>query len=173
MPSVCCLRLLCEEAARADCLAWAKTGKRMAARIAIIAITTSSSISVKPGFSPLCMVMILLKNEVKGVVRVHCTTRSLNVRERTVKEFQNQKFKVSLKQNRGDHKRRSAHGSCAAAFRGAIRRLAHNVKGKVKGKRDNKRPPPMRWGPGEDLCSTGRRALCFPRRRWQVPDSRD
>jgi hypothetical protein len=35
-----------------DCLAfsltWLKTGNRMAARIAIIAITTSNSISVKP-----------------------------------------------------------------------------------------------------------------------------
>jgi len=29
-------------------LAWAKTGKRIAARIAIIAITTSNSMSVKP-----------------------------------------------------------------------------------------------------------------------------
>src|SRR5689334_2966896 len=33
---------------RADLRACAKTGKRMAARIAIMAITTSSSISVKP-----------------------------------------------------------------------------------------------------------------------------
>src|SRR5688572_24511193 len=34
--------------ARALSRAWAKTGKRMAARMAMIAITTSSSISVKP-----------------------------------------------------------------------------------------------------------------------------
>src|SRR5687768_5947009 len=35
---------------RALSRAWAKTGKRIAARMAMIAITTSSSISVKAGF---------------------------------------------------------------------------------------------------------------------------
>src|SRR5947199_7728004 len=35
---------------RSSDLAWANTGNRMAAKIAIIAITTSSSISVKPLF---------------------------------------------------------------------------------------------------------------------------
>src|SRR5687768_15327863 len=43
-----CFMLLRQEAARAFSRAWAKTGNRMAARIAIIAITTSNSISVKP-----------------------------------------------------------------------------------------------------------------------------
>src|SRR5687768_495890 len=37
-----------QDAARAFSRAWAKTGKRMAARIAMMAMTTSSSISVKP-----------------------------------------------------------------------------------------------------------------------------
>src|ERR1043165_2972178 len=37
-----------QEVWRAFSRAWAKTGKRIAARIAIMAITTSSSISVKP-----------------------------------------------------------------------------------------------------------------------------
>src|SRR5690349_3847124 len=45
--SDCCFMLLSVAVALAAALAWAKTGKRMAARIAIIAITTSSSMSVK------------------------------------------------------------------------------------------------------------------------------
>src|SRR5438552_8332112 len=43
-----CFRLLVQATWRAFSRAWAKTGKRMAARIAIIAITTRSSIRVKP-----------------------------------------------------------------------------------------------------------------------------
>src|SRR3989449_10639782 len=43
-----CLRLLRQTMERAFSRAWAKTGKRMAARMAMIAITTSSSIKVKP-----------------------------------------------------------------------------------------------------------------------------
>src|SRR5204862_398498 len=42
------LRLLWQVAFRAISRAWAKTGKRMAARMAMIAMTTSSSMSVKP-----------------------------------------------------------------------------------------------------------------------------
>src|SRR5687767_15342117 len=42
-----CLILLKQEVCRALARAWAKTGKRMAARMAMIAITTSSSIRVK------------------------------------------------------------------------------------------------------------------------------
>src|SRR6266852_4946333 len=45
--SPACLRLDKQLVARAFSRAWAKTGKRMAARMAIMAITTSSSISVK------------------------------------------------------------------------------------------------------------------------------
>src|SRR6266568_2522598 len=41
-------RLLMQDAWRAFSRAWAKTGNRMAARMAIMAITTSSSIKVKP-----------------------------------------------------------------------------------------------------------------------------
>src|SRR5258706_5879977 len=43
-----CLRLDVQLVCRAFSRAWAKTGKRMAARIAIMAMTTSSSISVNP-----------------------------------------------------------------------------------------------------------------------------
>src|SRR5436853_2306312 len=43
-----CRALERQEAARAFSRAWAKTGKRIAARMAIIAITTRSSIRVKP-----------------------------------------------------------------------------------------------------------------------------
>src|SRR6185503_14853477 len=46
-PSISSLMLLRQAVLRAASRAWAKTGKRMAASIAIIAITTSSSISVK------------------------------------------------------------------------------------------------------------------------------
>src|SRR5437773_4700154 len=42
------LRLDVQVVWRAFARAWAKTGKRIAAKIAMIAITTSSSISVKP-----------------------------------------------------------------------------------------------------------------------------
>src|SRR5690348_1914271 len=49
-PKVSCFRLLRQEVWRAFSLAWAKTGKRIAARIAIMAITTSNSIRVKPLF---------------------------------------------------------------------------------------------------------------------------
>src|SRR5438105_4376647 len=42
--------LLRQEVFRACSRAWAKTGKRIAARIAMIAITTSNSIKVKPRF---------------------------------------------------------------------------------------------------------------------------
>src|SRR5712691_3287526 len=45
-----CLRFDRQPACRAFSRAWAKTGKRMAANIAIIAITTSSSIRVNAGF---------------------------------------------------------------------------------------------------------------------------
>src|SRR2546423_997895 len=44
-----CLACVRQVMARALSRAWAKTGNRMAARIAMIAITTRSSISVKPG----------------------------------------------------------------------------------------------------------------------------
>src|SRR5215212_5974928 len=43
-----CRRFERQEVCRAFSLAWAKTGKRIAARIAMMAMTTSSSISVKP-----------------------------------------------------------------------------------------------------------------------------
>src|SRR5881396_1258585 len=45
-----------QDIARAVARAWAKTGKRIAARMAIIAITTSSSISVNPR-SELCVLI--------------------------------------------------------------------------------------------------------------------
>ena len=45
-----CLRLLTLEIFFAAALAWANTGKRIAARIAMIAITTSSSMRVKALF---------------------------------------------------------------------------------------------------------------------------
>src|SRR5881396_1749884 len=47
-PSESCLMLERQVAWRALSRAWAKTGKRMAARMAMMAITTRSSISVKP-----------------------------------------------------------------------------------------------------------------------------
>src|SRR5258708_37752410 len=43
-----CFVLLAQADCRAFSRAWANTGKRIAARMAIIAITTSSSIRVKP-----------------------------------------------------------------------------------------------------------------------------
>src|SRR5438874_2020478 len=43
-----CLTFERHDMPRAFARAWAKTGKRIAAKIAMIAITTSSSISVKP-----------------------------------------------------------------------------------------------------------------------------
>src|SRR5207248_10350988 len=43
-----CLVLERQDVVRAFSRAWAKTGKRIAARIAIIAITTNSSIKVNP-----------------------------------------------------------------------------------------------------------------------------
>src|SRR5438105_3254218 len=45
-----CFVLLTQEIWRADARAWAKTGKRIAARRAMIAMTTSNSVSVKPRF---------------------------------------------------------------------------------------------------------------------------
>src|SRR5947209_36722 len=47
-----CLVLERQAAERALSRAWAKTGKRMAARMAIMAMTTRSSISVNPGRGP-------------------------------------------------------------------------------------------------------------------------
>src|SRR5262249_11511402 len=47
MPSPICLRLLVQLVRRAFSRAFAKTGNNIAASIAMIAITTSSSISVK------------------------------------------------------------------------------------------------------------------------------
>src|ERR1051326_3538718 len=44
----CCFMLLKQAVWRAFSRAWAKTGKRIAAKMAMIAITTSSSIRVKP-----------------------------------------------------------------------------------------------------------------------------
>src|SRR5207245_10533436 len=43
-----CRRLEAHAALRAVARAWAKTGNRIAARMAMMAITTSNSISVKP-----------------------------------------------------------------------------------------------------------------------------
>src|SRR5688500_13988034 len=45
-----CLTLLSEAERLADAFAWAKTGKRMAARIAMIAMTTRSSMRVNARF---------------------------------------------------------------------------------------------------------------------------
>src|SRR5689334_21029403 len=53
MPRPNCYRLLMQVACRAFSRAWANTGNRIAARIAIIAITTSNSMSVKP-FERVC-----------------------------------------------------------------------------------------------------------------------
>src|SRR3712207_5525667 len=47
-----CLQLLRQEVWRAFSRAWAKTGKRIAARMAIMAITTSNSIKVNPEGRP-------------------------------------------------------------------------------------------------------------------------
>src|SRR5688572_8765296 len=51
MARATCLMLLRPDAWRALERAWAKTGKRIAARIAMMAITTSSSMRVKPSRS--------------------------------------------------------------------------------------------------------------------------
>src|SRR5437868_2719012 len=48
VPSDHCFILERQEVCRAFSRAWAKTGKRIAARMAMIAITTRSSISVNP-----------------------------------------------------------------------------------------------------------------------------
>src|SRR5437867_2085882 len=48
MPRPICREFERQVAARAFSRAWAKTGNRIAARMAMIAMTTSSSISVKP-----------------------------------------------------------------------------------------------------------------------------
>src|SRR3954454_12475475 len=48
MARLSCLVLDRQEAPRAFSRAWAKTGKRIAARIAMMAITTSNSIRVNP-----------------------------------------------------------------------------------------------------------------------------
>jgi hypothetical protein len=45
-----CFRLLKQDVVLADALAWANTGKRIAAKMAMIAMTTSSSISVNALF---------------------------------------------------------------------------------------------------------------------------
>src|SRR5579872_6069724 len=50
-----CLQLLRQEIARAFSRAWANTGNRIAARIAMIAMTTSNSISVNADFALPCM----------------------------------------------------------------------------------------------------------------------
>src|SRR5882757_8371709 len=50
LPNSNCFMLLMQEMPCARILAFAKAGNSMAARIAIMAITTSSSISVKPWF---------------------------------------------------------------------------------------------------------------------------
>src|SRR5690242_15920003 len=47
-PVAICRMLEMQAVCRAFSRAWAKTGKRIAARIAIIAMTTSNSIKVKP-----------------------------------------------------------------------------------------------------------------------------
>src|SRR5436309_4146481 len=52
MPIPICLQLERQVVARALSRACAKTGKRIAARMAMMAITTSSSISVKPRCCP-------------------------------------------------------------------------------------------------------------------------
>src|SRR5437016_183821 len=54
-----CFVLLRQEIARAFSRAWANTGKRIAARIAMIAITTSSSIRVKPPVRRIRFLLIL------------------------------------------------------------------------------------------------------------------
>ena len=61
MPSICCLTLERDEVFFAATFAWAKTGKRMAARIAMIAMTTYSSIRVNALvfiILPLCIELI-------------------------------------------------------------------------------------------------------------------
>src|SRR5947209_8324093 len=50
MPMPICLQFERQVVARAFSRAWAKPGKRIAARMAMMAMTTSSSIRVKPGF---------------------------------------------------------------------------------------------------------------------------
>src|SRR5436853_6800976 len=57
VPVPLCFRLLIQVIARADSRACAKTGNRIAARIAMIAMTTSSSMRVKPDL--LLMFMLL------------------------------------------------------------------------------------------------------------------
>src|ERR1044071_7119611 len=71
---VICFMLETQVIARAFSRAWANTGKRIAARIAIIAMTTSSSISVKPRelrrermVSPIRCVPVVLESRASGI----------------------------------------------------------------------------------------------------------
>src|SRR5262245_3034145 len=67
-PVAICLALLRQAVARAFSRAWAKTGKRMAARIAMIAITTSSSIRVKPRFRRMVCLLFWKANPVEEML---------------------------------------------------------------------------------------------------------
>src|SRR5690242_16366630 len=58
IPVPSCFKLDEHDAWRAFSRAWAKTGKRIAARMAMIAITTSSSIRVKPRLAAECGVRV-------------------------------------------------------------------------------------------------------------------
>src|SRR5206468_5172143 len=69
-----CLQLERHDAARPLSRAWAKTGKRIAARMAIMAITTSSSIKVKPRCRDgRCDMALSLKNSKPAVETTGCS----------------------------------------------------------------------------------------------------
>src|SRR5437763_9802329 len=69
MANPVCLALLVPEAWYAFFRAWAKTGKRIAARIAMIAMTTSSSMSVKPLAFRFCLRCLITPPLVQGRLR--------------------------------------------------------------------------------------------------------
>src|SRR5438128_10762336 len=77
IPVVTCFMLLRQPVRRADSRARAKTGNKIAARIAMMAITTSSSISVNPRWRRVSMEGTLFRSRgtprvAHPAVRRHC-----------------------------------------------------------------------------------------------------
>src|SRR5687768_7180598 len=85
-PSASCFSFDKQVVFRAASRAWANTGNKMAARIAIIAITTSSSIRVKPlDFLIVCILFVKLCGSnlcrIRANLRGHLLRRAYSGRE--------------------------------------------------------------------------------------------
>src|SRR5713226_7864269 len=98
---------------RARSRAWANTGNRIAARMAIMAITTSNSIRVKPVFRPLDIVLPFPRVPARLISSCHESAKEAKARKKRKREKDHQEKGQGRSQQSTRQLRVAGRSSCS------------------------------------------------------------